>query len=223
MRNPWLEIPAADYLGHMASPEVDQLSVLARLFGETLERSRPRDVLLLGCSTGNGLDRIDASVTRSVTGVDINQEYLDRLREAWLHPPFDLWLECADVMTRQFDAGAFDLVHCALLFEYLDWPGLIPALARTLRPGGWFSVVLQAPSAALPAVTRTDYPSLLRLEAVFHFVDPASLIARARAAGLELQTRRTEPLTSGKTFEMLQFRRRYPPGGTSEGARGRSL
>jgi hypothetical protein len=67
--------------------------------------------------------------------------------------------------------------------------------------------VLQAPSAAGPAVTRTGYRSLLRLEAVFHFVDPDSVIARAREAGLALQVRHTEPLKSGKTFEALRFRR----------------
>ena len=207
MRNPWLDISAADYLGHMASPEVDQLSVLGRLFGQALERSRPADVLLLGCSTGNGLDRVDASVTRSVTGVDINQEHLDRLRADWPNPPFELRLDCANVTNRHFDPEAFGLVHGALLFEYLEWPGLIPHLARTLRPGGWLSVVLQAPDDTLPAVTRTNYPSLLRLEGIFRFVDPDSVIAHARMAGLELQVRQIEPLRSGKAFDVLQFRK----------------
>jgi SAM-dependent methyltransferase len=191
----------------MASPEVDQLSVLGRLFGEVLERSRPADVLLLGCATGNGLDRIDASVTRSVTGVDINQEYLDRLRADWPDPPFELRLECADVMSRRFDTEAFGLVHSALLFEYVEWPDLIPHLARTLRLGGWLSIVLQAPDDALPAVTRTNYPSLLRLGGLFRFVDPASVIAGARMAGLELQGRQTERLKSGKAFDVLQFKK----------------
>jgi SAM-dependent methyltransferase len=206
MRNPWLDIPAADYLGHMGSPDVDQLSALGRLFGETLAHARPADVLLLGCATGNGLDRIDASVTRLVTGVDINPEYLDCLRAAWPAPPFELRLECADLMSRRFDAKAFDLVHAALLFEYLDWPQLVPGIAQTLRPGGWLSVVLQAPSGALPAVTRTSYPSLLRLEPVFQFVDPAAVVARGEEVGLELQDRRTDRLPSGKAFELLRFR-----------------
>jgi hypothetical protein len=50
-RNPWLDIPASDYLGHMSSPEVDQLSLLSGLFREALERFRPADVLLLESKT----------------------------------------------------------------------------------------------------------------------------------------------------------------------------
>lgn len=52
----------------MSSPEVDQLSVLSGLLKDALERFRPRDFLLLGCSTGNGLEHVDPVVTRSVTG-----------------------------------------------------------------------------------------------------------------------------------------------------------
>lgn len=65
MRNPWLEIPAADYVGHMVGPEVGQLPVLSRLLREALEQFRPHDLLLLGCSTGNGLAHVDPTVTRS--------------------------------------------------------------------------------------------------------------------------------------------------------------
>ena len=85
-RNAWLDVPADDYIGHMSSPEVDQLSVLSRLFREALERFLPADVLLLGCATGNGLDRVDRSVTRRVTAVDINPEYLTRLQEQFPNP-----------------------------------------------------------------------------------------------------------------------------------------
>ncbi len=67
MRNPWLEIAASDYVGHMGSPEVDQLSVLSPLLREALDMFRPRDVLLLGCSTGNGLLQVDPAVTDRVT------------------------------------------------------------------------------------------------------------------------------------------------------------
>lgn len=206
-RNPWLDIRASDYLGHMSSPQVDQLSVLSRLFGEALDSFRPADVLLLGCSTGNGLIHIDPSVTRRVTGVDINPEYLARLEKQFPSHGFDLRLECEDVMTMVFAPAAFDLVHCGLIFEYVEWPRLLPALGRALRTGGGLSVVLQRPSVSSEAVTRTPYPSLLDLERVFHFVDPSALTDEARSAGLELQLQRNEPLPSGKAFEVMYFRK----------------
>jgi len=207
MRNPWLDVPAADYIGHMNSPEVDQLSVLSRLFREALERFLPADVLLLGCATGNGLDRVDPSVTSRVTGVDINPVYLARLASELPNPAFELTLECADVMTRAFEPDAHDLVHCALLFEYVDWPRLIPRLGATIRVGGGLSVVLQRPSAALPAVTATSYTSLLSLEEVFHFVEPSALAVHCLTAGLELQSQYSAPLSSGKAFDVMYFRK----------------
>jgi SAM-dependent methyltransferase len=206
-RNPWLDIPAADYVGHMSSPEVDQLSVLSRLLREALETFQPRDLLLLGCSTGNGLHRVDPTVTPQVTGVDINPEYLELVVAQFPNPGFELTLECADVMTYVFKADAFDLVHCALLFEYLEWPRLMCELARTTRIGGGLSVVLQRPSDVLPAVTHTKYPSLHRLESLFQFVEAGALVTQAQVCGFELQSRRIEPLNSGKTFEVLHFRK----------------
>lgn len=207
MRNPWLDIPAHDYEGHMNSPAVDQLSALARLFGEALALFRPTDVLLLGCATGNGLDEVDPNVTRHITGVDINPNYLARVKERYPQPMFGLTLQCADAATIAFEADAFDLVHCALVLEYLDWRQLITAVSPAIRTGGGLCVVLQRPSTVSPAVTPTNYPSLQRLEDAFQFVEPSLVADHARAAGLDLLARRTDPLKSGKAFDVLWFRR----------------
>jgi len=59
MRNPWLDIPELDYVGHMSSPMVNQRPVLSRLMGDALKCVRPRTMLVLGCSTGNGLEHVE--------------------------------------------------------------------------------------------------------------------------------------------------------------------
>jgi SAM-dependent methyltransferase len=207
MRNPWLDIPEADYVGHMTSPEVDQQSVLCRLFRDALERTRPRDVLLLGCSTGNGLEHVDAAVTSRVTGVDINPAYLRRLVEQYPNPGFTLAVHCADLAEYSFEPAAFDLVHAGLLFEYLEWQPLLPRLARTLRQRGTLSVVLQRSSEVSPPVTRTEFTSLRQLDRMFRFVEPDVLEVEARNAGFEVRFRETEPLKSGKGFAVLHFER----------------
>ncbi len=207
MRNPWLDIPPEDYLGHMSSPEVDQLSALSRLFAEALERFRPRDVLALGCSTGTGFEHINPAVTRRVTGVDIHPDYLARLAERFPDPGFELELKCADVMTCCQDADSFDLVHGALLLEYVEWPRLLPRLVPAIREGGGVSFVLQARSATAPAVTPTRFESVRGLESLFRFVDPAALVARAAAVGLVCEVDCTESLASGKSFHVLHFRK----------------
>ena len=81
MRNPWLDIPDVDYVGHMSSPTVNQRPVLSRLMGEALESVRPRTMLVLGCSTGDGLEHVNPEVTSCVTVVDLNPAYLLRLGE----------------------------------------------------------------------------------------------------------------------------------------------
>jgi SAM-dependent methyltransferase len=205
MRNPWLDIPEGDYVGHMSSPAVGQRPMLSRLMAEALESVRPRTMLVLGCSTGNGLEHVNPKVTSNVTVIDLNPDYLARLGEQFPSPGFELVVRCADLAGVAFEREAFDLVHAALILEYLDWMSLIPRVASALKPGGVLSVVLQRPSASSPAVTPTAFVRLASLESLFHFVEPGALIKAADREGLRLSDRRAEPLPAGKAFEVLRF------------------
>ena len=205
MRNPWLDIPEVDYVGHMSSPTVNQRPVLSRLMGDALESVRPRTLLVLGCSTGNGLEHVNPAVTSRVTVVDLNPGYLLRLGERFPNPGFELDVRCADLAGVMLDPEAFDLVHAGLVLEYIEWPLLLPRVASTLKPGGVLSVVLPLPSASSPAVTPTTFVSLRSLESLFHFVEPRALVEAARGEGLRLSNRRTESLAAGKAFEVLRF------------------
>jgi SAM-dependent methyltransferase len=205
MRNPWLDIPDGDYVGHMSSPAVSQRAVLSRLMGEALESVRPPTMLVLGCSTGNGLEHVDPEVTSRVTVVDINPEYLLRLGEQFPNPGFALEVQCADLADVVFEPEGFDLVHAALVLEYVEWSSLLPRVASTLKPGGVLSIVLQVPSVSSPAVTPSPFVRLQSLESLFHFVNPLALVDAARGKGLTLSDRRTETLPAGKAFEVLRF------------------
>ena len=205
MRNPWLDISEIDYVGHMSSPTVNQRPVLSRLMGEALESVRPRTMLVLGCSTGNGLEHVNPEVTSRVTVVDLNPAYLLRLGEQFPNPDFALDVQCADLTDVVLEPEAFDLVHAGLVLEYLEWPLLLPRVASTLKPGGVLSIVLQLPSASSPAVTPSAFVRLQSLESLFHFVEPGALVEAARHEGLRLSNRRTEPLAAGKAFEVLRF------------------
>jgi ubiquinone/menaquinone biosynthesis C-methylase UbiE len=205
MTNPWLDIPEADYVGHMDSPGVGQRPVLSRLLGEALDSVRPRVVLVVGGSNGNGLEHVDPAATSRVVVVDINPAYLRCLRERFPRPGFELVVRTGDVLDIELELEAYDLVHAALIFEYVDWPALLPRLARALRPGGVLSVILQSPSASTPAVTPTAFTSLRKLESLFRFVEPMSLVDSARAERLSLNARHVEPLPAGKSFDVLRF------------------
>jgi spermidine synthase len=62
---------------------VEQLDALSELFDEALAHCLPESVLVIGVAGGNGLDRIDSSVTRRVVGIDINPAYLAAVRERY--------------------------------------------------------------------------------------------------------------------------------------------
>jgi SAM-dependent methyltransferase len=205
--NPWLQIPASDYLDHMSNPAVGQRPVLNRLFAEALSASRPRAVLAAGCSTGNGLEHLDPRVTRRVTCVDLNPAYLQAMTELMKdRPEVDFRLMCGDIATCPLP-GSFNLVHAALLLEYVEWERVLPRLAGTLSKTGTLSLVIQRRSEVTPAVTPSPFMSLLALEPIFRFVDSGALIDAASAINLDVAVRRTEPLPSGKAFEVLHFRR----------------
>ena len=205
MSNPWLDIPETDYVGHMSSPAVGQRPVLDRLLRETLETVRPNVVLVLGCSTGNGLEHVNPAVTSRVVVVDVNPKYLLRLRERFPNPTFTLDVRHGDVIDIVLEREAYDLVHAGLIFEYVEWPVLLHRVAMALRPGGVLSVILQAASASSPAVTPTRFTSLRKLEALFRFVEPTALVDVARGEGFNLNARHTEALPAGKSFEVLRF------------------
>jgi SAM-dependent methyltransferase len=205
MSNPWLEIPEADYVGHMSSPAVGQRPALSRLLGKTLQSVRPHALLVLGCSTGNGLEHVNPAVTSRVVVVDVNPTYLRRLRERFPNPSFDLDVRSGDVIDIELEREAYDLVHAGLIFEYVEWPVLLPRVAGALRTGGVLSVILQAPSASSPAVTPTTFTSLRKLESLFRFVEPTALVDAARDQGLNLKARHTEGLPAGKSFEVFRF------------------
>lgn len=203
MDNPWIHISESDYVGHMNSPAVNQRPFLNQALHDALLAFRPASVLILGCSNGNGLEHVDPSVTSKVVAVDINPLFLRSLSLQFPHPDYELDVSCSDLMEYNYESERFDLVHAALVFEYLHWEILLPRIAKSIRPNGFFSVILQCPSETIPAITPSEFTTLHSLEKIFHFVHPEELINRARAAGFELVQKNTNCLSSGKVFEII--------------------
>jgi SAM-dependent methyltransferase len=208
MRNPWLDISEADYVGHMSSPAVDQRRVLNGLFREVLQNHHPKTVLVVGCSTGNGFEHVDPEVTERLTALEISPTFVRRVAEQFSKSGFELDVRCTNVADASLEPDAFDLIHSALIFEYVDWTEILPRLVAALRSGGALSVVLQRPSSAAPAVTPTAFTSLLALHSIFRFVDPDVLVEQAQQLRMTVITRRTVPLSAGKAFELLCFSHR---------------
>jgi SAM-dependent methyltransferase len=204
--NPWLAIPAADYEGHMGAGGVDQLAPLRAIFGDVYARLRPARLAVLGCGPGNGLDVVDPAVTVRFAGVDLNADYLALARQR--HPRLAHavdWIH-ASVDRCDLEASGFDLIHAALLFEYVDVAAVLPRIAGWLAPGGVFSIVLQRPGGDA-AISDTGFASLHTLAGLMRLVEPDDLRRLATRTGLVEHSAATIPLARGKSFWAATFRR----------------
>lgn len=206
--NPWLGVPASDYEAHMADAAVRQTPFLAGALAGALRRHAPAAVAIPGCATGNGFEHLAARDRRGpVAAIDLNLEYLRiaQARHAARLP--ELLLVRADAERLELAPGRFDLVHAALLFEYVDPDAVLARITRWLRPGGALSVVLQVESAAAPPVTPTAWTSLRSLGSILRPVPPARFAERARAHGLLPGAPTLTRLPTGREFAVLDCRR----------------
>lgn len=208
--NPWLAIPATDYEGHMGSPSVGQLAYLGSVFAELLGRYAPRSLAVVGCATGNGLEHVGPNTIRTV-GLDLNPEYLETARRRFAHRLPGLELLQIDLSAPGPALEPFDLVHCALVLEYLEPAAAVTKLAGWLAPGGILSVVLQLPVPDHGPVSRTPFRSLESLAPLMRLVEPEHLGQLAAGAGLQHLESRVDTLPSGKRFHVSCHRREGPP------------
>jgi hypothetical protein len=197
--NPWLSVPLADYEGHMKSAGVEQLAALSDLFAEALAGCQPESVAVLGIAGGNGLDRIDNSVTRKVVGIDINPAYLALAWERYGHMQ-GLELVCADLAERMVTVSPVRLVHAALVFEHAGVGLCLDNALSMVGDGGWLSVVLQLPSDTEPNVSKGTFASMQILSAGFVMIEPASLRDTIKARGFRTVRESRRALPAGKAF-----------------------
>ena len=198
MSNPWLNIPLADYEGHMRSDEVQQLDALSELFAAALERCQPASVAVLGVGGGNGLDRIDSAITKRVVGLDLNARYLNEARKRY-GGTCNLSLHCVDLTEERIELKPVHLVHAALIFEHAGIDRCLENAVSLVDSGGALCAVLQLPSQhAEQEIGSSNFSSMLTLKDNFALVDPISLESKLARVGFRMDTRSTSPCSSGK-------------------------
>jgi SAM-dependent methyltransferase len=201
--NPWSVVQADDYERHMGPQGLDQLAPLSAIFQEAYLAAQPDRVLLLGCATGNGLEHVDPSVTQRVVGVDVNLQYLGIARQRFFSLGPRLELYCADATTwKEGPAGGFDLVHAALLFEYLFPEVLVRRIAEWLSDAGTCTAVLALPGGAGPEAPSRP---LRLIEKAARTVAPDELSRLFEHYGLTLRREQRVPLPHGRAFWVGSF------------------
>ncbi len=205
MRNPWLDIPLADYEGHMALPQVAQAQLLSDIFAEALTEFMPQSVAVLGCAGGNGFERISSHVTRRVVGVDLNPEYIHEAHRRFQARLPGLQLFAGDIQTGVFDFAPVDLVFAGLLFEYVEVEVVLGRINCMLGEGGRLVTVLQLPNEAIPEVTPSPFTSLRALSSLISLVAPERLEHLAALHGYRQTAARPVQSAGGKMFQVQTF------------------
>lgn len=207
MNNPWLNIPASDYEGHMSLPEVNQLSFLGDVLKDSLAKYDNSSVAYLGCATGNGLEYIRNEKTHKLTAIDINPEYLEILRSRYQSRITGLATIEANLNDFQGDGQQYSLIFAGLIFEYLSAGPLIKKISNWLEKEGVMVVVLQLLNKHIKKVSDTPYTSLKQLDSIMNLVSEQNFKLMAKASGLkELESKRVT-LESGKTFYVGAYRK----------------
>lgn len=207
IKNPWLQIPAEDYEGHMSASNVDQLQMLNKIFADVLNDFDPQTTAVLGCTMGNGFEHLINKNIERIIGVDINHEYLAICKNRFEKSLPQLELICADLNELEIANESFDLIHAALIFEYVEVELLLSKISCWLKPDGRLSVVLQLKSEMSEPISETPYQSLKLLNTVMKLVEPEEF--REQAGKYILKETRNDKikLQSGKSFSILLFQK----------------
>jgi hypothetical protein len=202
--NPWTVVQASDYESYMGPQGLDQLASLATLFQESYLTAQPDRVLVLGSATGNGLEHVDPAVTRQVTCVDVNLQYLGIARQRYMHLGAKLELFCSEAEKFRAAAGSYDLVHASLIFEYVHPELLVRKISEWLAQGGTCSVVLELPGGAGPEPASKPLKIIERAE---KHVAPAELTALFGHYGLVRRRDHEVPCPHGRKLWAATFTR----------------
>jgi ubiquinone/menaquinone biosynthesis C-methylase UbiE len=205
--NPWLKIPIVDYVGHMSDSHVLQYQMLNTIFKHAYHIKQPNNLLIIGVSDGNGLEHIPKQMTTKTIALDINPEYIKIARRRFQKVLPQCDFVCEDVENYKFPLDHFDMVHAALIFEYVEYPEIITKIAQSLTVGGVLSTVIQMENENISKISKTIYKSLQNLESIMKIVDIDEFRTCAAKNGLlNVRSEIIEPC-GGKSFYFGIFER----------------
>jgi ubiquinone/menaquinone biosynthesis C-methylase UbiE len=200
MKSIWLDIELSDYENHMALPGVAQSQYLAQYLSEVLETYKPGTIAILGCSGGNGLDKIDEKKIKKIICVDINPGFLKEAENRYKNKFNDIEFVCQDIASQNCKISNADLMYAGLVFEYVDIKPAVVNISKFLNKKGILVVVVQQPHENIPEVTPSKYKSLEKLSRIFKFVSPVKLIELCEAYNIGLISQKEVQLQSRKRF-----------------------
>ncbi len=206
--NPWLKIPLEDYEGHMSLNSIAQAQYISQLLYENTKEVDARSLAIIGCSGGNGLDKLKKTNVKRVIGVDINPFYLDTAYQRYKYKFDILDFICMDFVNPAFVFQSVDLIYAALVFEYVDYKAGIISLNKFIKKNGFLSAVLQLSNERMSEICPSPYTSIDLLKNIFKFVCIEEFMDAAKKCGLTIIKTQKVTLSSGKQFQEILFQKK---------------
>ena len=202
--NPWLHIPLEDYELHMSHHLVGQSTLLNALTKKYLDAIKPEDVIFLGIAGGNGLEHIDNQITKSVFGIDINQDYLDTAYKRYKESIPTLQLVNLDITQHSESICKADLIWAALVLEYTGIDKALAFCSNNMRKEGHLVISIQSNNNK-QTVSPTGIESVKKAGEIFSIVDPEKLTSKASDTGYKLMGKEENMLPNGKSIITFHF------------------
>ncbi|HEY3351554.1 MAG TPA: class I SAM-dependent methyltransferase [Thermoanaerobaculia bacterium] len=190
----------------MALPDVGQAQALASEFGRLLEERRPASVAVLGCSGGNGLERVDPAVTTRVVALDLNPAYVEatRVRFDRRFRAFEP-VVCDVALAGEAPFRPVEFLFAGLVLEYVSLPAGLRFVRSGLERGGLFGCITQQASETLERVSPSPFSSLAALAPHMRLHAPGEVARRAGECGLRVEGLRTLLMPNGKVLVSQVF------------------
>ena len=207
MKNIWLNINLTDYENHMALQSVAQAQYLSKWFSEVLNSFQPKSVAILGCSGGNGLEKMDDKKIEKVICVDINPDFVRETENRYKKIFSNIEFICNDIASENFKLPKVDFIYAGLIFEYVNIKLAISNISEFINANGILAVVIQQPNENIAEVSPSPYKSLEKLSQLFRFINVTEFIELCNNYNLELISQKETELASSKIFTELLFKK----------------
>jgi trans-aconitate methyltransferase len=191
----------------MALPEIAQARMLADELESAVRQHAPSSVAIIGCSGGNGFERLIGTTVERIVGIDINPTYVAAAQARFGTQLPKLALYVADIQDAMPNITPVAMIFAGLIFEYVGLRAAMHNLLRLCGPDGTLVAVLQAPSADAAPVSPSPYRSLQRLAPAMRLRNAHEVRDAAIEAGFASAATRSLTLPSGKSFIVSSFRR----------------
>jgi hypothetical protein len=160
--------------------------------------------MILGIAGGNGLEHIRTDKYKAVYGIDINEGYLEKIRERYPMLGNVLRLMCLDLTSEADRLLKAELVIANLLVEYIGYQAFVEAI-RQICPR-YVSCVIQINGEAEKWVSESPYLHAFdRLDEIHHQMEETELEGEMNKIGYVCISKSASSLPNGKKLLRIDF------------------